>query len=420
MDLANVEISFAANQLKLRVADFDFRDGKTDFLEYSLRHRARFYAILSLIFILTILVGLIGLYLRTDIFASSSSEEVVPLVIESASPRPTLNIATVTQGPPTATYTLTPLPTATPSDTPTRGPCMITMPQGQSLIWALGQCGHQSLDVMPTILAINNLADAGQVRSGQTIEIPWPTSTEDPFAQASETPAESAQLQSDENESSVAVNEAIEAFAATTTPTLPPGVMWHQIQPQENIISVAVQYRTDVQTLSQLNRQVDFARCDFGETYGGPECLVQLFQGQMLRVPAPTATATLSPTPDPNATSTPTATPTFNQPNVFSPSDRQFFYVNELVTLRWIPSATLNTNETYRVDVRDTTSGINYVAFTNEVFFTIPQEWQGTQQDRHEFVWTVSVVNQQNLDAIRFQTEPRSFVWQGKLEGDKT
>lgn len=418
-DLSNEDIVLPSHQTKLDITDFDFRHGEMDLIEDALRHRATFYTIFGLTLVLTLFLAFIGLSLRTDFFSTELPSEPTQAIIVSPSPRPTLDIATVTQGPPTATYTLTPLPTATASVTPTRGPCTITMPQGQSLIWALGQCGHQSLDVMPTVLALNNLADAGQVRSGQAIQIPWPTHTENPNSQLSETPAESAQSQSDENDTSLAVNESIEAFAATTIPTLPPGVMWHQIQPKENIIAVAVRYSTDVQTLSQLNRQIDFARCDFGETYGGPECIVQLFQGQQLRVPAPTPTPTLSPTPDPNATATPTATPTFNEPNVFSPSDRQFFYVTELVTLRWIPTATLNTGETYRIDVRDMTSGMDYTAFTAEIFFTIPQDWQGTQQERHEFEWTVGVVNQQDPDNIRFQTESHIFVWQGRLEGDQ-
>lgn len=421
-DLSEVDVLTSLQRVKLDVADFDSQHGETDLLEAALRQTGNFYTIFAFALLLTLTIVIAFFLLQVDSFPLMSpaapQEEQTPLVIESPSPRPTLNIATVTQGPPTATHTLTPLPTFTPSDTPTRGPCIITMPQGQSLIWALGQCGHQSLDVMPTVLAENNLLDAGQVRSGQAIEIPWPTGTEDPNAQVTEEISNDSAEAETGVESALALNEEIQAFAATTTPTLPVGVMWHQVEPQENIIGVAVRYRTDVQTLSQLNRQIDFARCDFGETYGGPECIVQLFQGQLLRVPAPTPTPTLSPTPDPNATATPTATPTFNEPNVFSPPDRQFFYVNDLVTLRWIPTATLNPNEVYRVDVRDMTTGVSYIEYTSEVFFTIPPEWQGTERDRHEFEWTVGVINQQDPNNIRFQTDVYTFVWQGRIEGE--
>ena len=156
--------------------------------------------------------------------------------------------------------------------------------------------------------------------------------------------------------------------------------MWHEIQQGQNIISVAVQYSTDVQTLSQLNRQIDFARCDFGETYGGQDCIVQLFQGQLLRVPAPTPTATLSPTADPNATATPTPTATVNIPEAFSPTDREFFYHDELVTLRWVPTATLLEGDNYLVTVTDRTTGRVFTARTSNIFLTIPLDWQGTDR----------------------------------------
>ncbi|MCA9914504.1 MAG: LysM peptidoglycan-binding domain-containing protein, partial [Anaerolineae bacterium] len=210
--------------------------------------------------------------------------------------------------------------------------------------------------------------------------------------------------------------ESIQAFAATITPTLPAGVMWHTVQPEENIITIAVDYNADVKTLSELNREIDFARCDFGQRFGGAECIVQLFQGQRLRVPAPTPTPTLSPTVDPNATATPTATPTFNRPSPYSPADQSIFYVDELITLRWTPSGTLNPGEAYRVDVVDETSGITYTAYTEEIFFIIPQEWQGTQQQRHEFTWRVGIVSTDSPDAVRYQTETQRFTWQGNVE----
>ncbi|MEO1287015.1 MAG: LysM peptidoglycan-binding domain-containing protein, partial [Chloroflexota bacterium] len=362
-----------------------------------------------------ILVG-IGLALTTDIFQFNQPTDT-PLdePIGSATQRPTLDVSTVTQGPPTATYTMTPTATFTPSLTPTQGPCIITLPTGQTLTWALTQCGHRSLDVVPTVLSLNNLSDASSVQSGQELQIPRPTSTPDPNAIPTETPTLEGDADLGLDVAVAGPNEAIEAFQATAVPTLPAGVMWHVVQQGQNIISVAVQYNTDVQTLSQLNRQVDFARCDFGQTFGGQDCIVQLFQGQQLRVPAPTPTPTLSPTPDPNATATPTPTATVNIPSAFSPTDREFFYNDELVTLRWIPTATLRAGELYRVDVRNLTTNESFSATTVDIFLTIPTEWQGTQ-DRNEYEWSVGIISQDTPDNIRYQTEPLIFVWQGTPE----
>lgn len=413
-DLSSVEIAVRQN-IGDQPINYDFRQGETDLLEGSIEHTGNVYLVIIATVILTLLFAVLGLALTTDILSPVVTEEAIE-VAESASPRPTLDAATVTIGPPTSTLTYTPEPTFTPSLTPTQGPCVITLPQGQTMIWALGQCGHRSLDVMPTVLALNNLADASSVRSGQEILIPRPTSTPDPFAEPTDTPqAEGDAGLSDEEVASLGLDESIEAFQPTVTPTLPAGVMWHEIQQGQNIISVAVIYSTDVQTLSQLNRQIDFARCDFGETFGGQDCIVQLFQGQLLRVPAPTPTPTLSPTPDPNATATPTATATVNVPSAFSPSDREFFYNDERVTLRWVPTATLSTGEVYQVAVRDLTTGRTYSSLTSDIFFTLPSEWQGTRE-RHEFEWSIGIISQDNPDNVRYQTDPLIFVWQGNSE----
>ena len=410
-DLSSVEIATRQNNGNTNI-EYDFRQGETDLLEDSIGRTGNVYLVIIVTVILTLVFVTLGLALTTDIFSGIETEEPLEL-LESASPRPTMNAPTVTLGPPTATYTYTPQPTFTPSLTPTQGPCVITLPQGQTMIWALGQCGHRSLDVMPTVLALNNLADASSVRSGQEISIPRPTPTVDPNALPTETPQanDDASL-SDSEVASLGLDESIEAFQPTVTPTLPAGVMWHEIQQGQNIISVAVIYNTDVQTLSQLNRQIDFARCDFGEPFGGQDCIVQLFQGQLLRVPAPTPTPTLSPTPDPNATATPTATATVNIPSAFSPADREFFYNDELVTLRWVATATLSSGEVYRVAVTDLTTGEMYTSLTDDIFFTLPTDWQGIG-GRHEFEWSVGIVSEDVPDNVRHETETLIFVWQG-------
>lgn len=396
--------------------EYDFRHGETDLLESSVNNQANMFLVILVTVVITLaLVGL-GLALTTDIFTFGTPTEESLEPIESATQRPTVVGATVTLGPPTLTATYTPQPTFTPSQTPTQGPCVINLPQGQTLTWALLQCGHQSLDVIPTVLALNNLSDSSSVRSGQELLIPRPTLTPDPNAIPTDTPAPEGDASIDGLEiASSGLNESIEAFQPTVTPTLPAGVMWHEIQQGQNIISVAVQYNTDVQTLQQLNRQIDFARCDFGQTFGGQDCIVQLFQGQLLRVPAPTPTPTLSPTPDPNATATPTPTATVNIPSAFSPTDRQFFYSDELITLRWVPTATLQAGESYRVDVVDLTTGREFSAQTTDIFFTVPLEWQGSAT-RHEYQWTVGIVSQDATNDVRYQTSPLIFVWQGSPE----
>jgi ribosomal protein L40E len=401
-------------QLNLRDRErFDFHYGEADLLENVLRPEATVFTFASVVILILIGIGIGYFVFQSQPSTNSAGEVLLP----SPTLPPTLSAATVTLGPPTATLTMTPEPTATPTLTPTRGPCVITLPEGQSLIWAVANCGHQSLDVIPTVLALNNIADAGSVRSGQQILIPWPTETPNPEATSLPDTTSEPSARNNTGETVLVVDESIDAFAPTELPTLPAGIMWHQVAQGENIITIADLYSADVKTLSELNREMDFARCDFGFRFGGPECIVQLFQGQLMRVPAPTPTPTLSPTPDPNATATPTPTPTYNQPSVFAPDDRAFFYADQLVTLRWIPSATLNPGESYLVEVQDLTTGRSFSVLTADIVFTVPFEWRGTEQLRHEYQWTVGVVDNANTGQIRFQTDPRIFVWQGKVEG---
>lgn len=393
---------------------YDFGYGETDLLENSLAKRARLGLFVSLFATLTIVVGLV-------LVTWLNRESLLPIgesTAEAITLTPVLLVpfATVTEGPPTRTATFTPAPTNTPTETPTPAPCVQRIVAGGSLIGAITNCGHRSLDVLPTVLALNNIADAAQVRIGQEITIPWPTPTPDPNA----TPAETQMARSFNN--SVALNNplaldtSIDPFAPTATATLPAGVMWHQVAPGDNIITVALAYNANAKVLSELNPEVDFARCEFGERFGGPECLVQLFAGQMLRVPEPTPMPTLSPTPDPNATATPTPTATFNMPNAVSPSNRQFFNVNELIALRWVPSATLRTNEAYRIDVENVTTGERHISLTTDIVFIVPTEWRGKENRRYEYRWQVSIINQSAPDALNYPTEPRLFFWQGTTE----
>lgn len=402
---------------------YDFRYGESDLLEGSLDGRGQSYIVMVVTAFLVVAMGFIGLQLLTmtngGVNPSSSNGGNMPT-------RPALEIATVTEGPPTATRTNTPLPTATPTITPTSAPCMQTILQGDSLIGAITRCGYRTLEVMPTVMALNNITDAGNIRAGQEIVIPWPTETPDPNAPTEE-PTEPANggngANGDEDSSSLdddpfALREIVDPFAPTATATLPPGVMWHTVQSQENIIVIALAYNIDAKILSELNPEVDFARCEFGERFGGPECMVPLFEGQRLRVPEPTPLPTLSPTPDPNATATPTPTPTFNRPNALSPSDGRFFNRNDLVILRWASTGTLAPGEVYLVQVNDVTTGERFTATTRELSYTIPLEWQGRISQRHNYTWTVGIITEGQPDRIRFETSPLGFVWQGLAESN--
>lgn len=332
----------------------------------------------------------------------------LPIVTNTA--RPTVFLVTVTQGPPTQA------PTPSPTITPTQGPCTQVVQSGDDLIAIIYRCGHRQFDtIIDAVVELNSLEDASRIQEGQTIQVPWPTATIDPNAVPTATVSEDQSGSSNDSSLTVADSggESVMGVQLVPTETLQPGVAWHTVRKDENIIIIAVTYGATLRILSELNPQVTFSQCDFGLGTGGENCVVQLFEGQQIRVPAPTPTPTIQPTASGSETPTPTATPTFNAPTALSPSNRAFFQKDDLITLRWVGTGTLAENQSYLVEVEDQTSGQKYSATTQELFFIVPNEWHGREGDRHNYVWSVSVIDSANPDNPYFTTETRMFTWQG-------
>lgn len=414
----------SAEKQKVDAARFqyDYRYGETDLLEGSLGKTARNFTLGIIVFAVLICAGIIAISLAPRFLSSS---ETIFVAEDTPTPRPTLHVSTVTEGPPTLTLTFTPRPTDTPTITPTPEPCMQQVLPGDSLIAIIVRCGHTDRDVIDEVLEINGIEDAAFIQQGQTIIVPWPTASPDPNAASTEAAEEESSdtgsiesLDDLENidlaDSDVLLSlDTFDPFAPTATATLPPGVQWHVVESGENLTIIITQYGADVKVLSELNPELDFALCEFGQTYGGPECTVFLSVGQQIRVPAPTPTPTLSPTPSGSETPTPTPTATFNAPSAISPAEREFFNADELVTLRWIATAQLGENEVYRVVVEDTTLGVTYNADTTDLFYILPPDWRGIQELRHNYRWQIAIVNLDNPDDILYRTDTRTFVWQG-------
>ena len=400
---------------------FDFQFGETDLAENQLKWPGGTYIFAGAL-VLAALICMGSIFVGATRFMAMFSQNSAPAGTEATpistadtfapatnTTLPTLVFSTVTDAPPTHTPVATPAPTETP------GPCMQQVQTGDSLIGLVSRCGHRDLAVIDLVLELNNLDSPEALQAGQTLEIPWPT----PTVTVDETDAE--ETASDDANDQASSEVMVEVSSASGAPdpfsrptaTLQPGVAWHTVTQGENIISVAVQYGADAKILSELNPEVTFSQCDFGQFGGGPSCVVLLYQGQRIRVPAPTLTPTLSPTPSGSETPTPTPTPTYNAPSVLSPGHRALFQRQELVTLRWVASGSLGAGQTYRVNVRNLTDDVNHKGDTTELFFVLPESWQG-ESGRHEYEWTVSVTDVDNSDSLQFTTEPRNFFWEGR------
>ncbi len=402
---------------------FRSRFGESDLMESELRWRSGPVIVSGLLVLLVALCGGATLFAMNVVSPGAPNEpdpavemiqqQVIPAenaTLTTNTPRPTVPFATVTNAPPTVT------------PTPTEGPCLITVQSGATLYGILALCGHRDFDVLDEVLEINDLADGTSLQLGDVIEVPRPTPTLDPNA------TEEAGDDSDgavEGEASgggfasILLAEGVEdlpTFTPSPSPTLPPGVMWHLIEPNQDITTIAYLYSSGVEVLSQLNPEIDFAQCDFGEFTGGPDCTVFLRAGQQMRVPAPTPTPTLEPSPSGSETATPTATATFNAPILTSPGSGALFRRDELVTLRWAGTGTLGEDEVYRVEIRNLTVDVEYTQDVRDPLFILPSDWQQLDGRRHEYRWRILIIDRSNPTEPKFQTPFRTFTWEATGE----
>lgn len=421
--LTNVPVASPTDNVNRRPIFYDNQHGETDLFEGNLRWRGGTYLLGGVVVV--ILLGCISMLLlagsqlfsnnNLPISSNGNLGAATPVIttgnaltITTNTPRPTLFLATVTLGPPTATAT------DTPTMTPTVGPCEQQVQPNDDLISILYRCGHRTIDnILPTVLELNDLSDPSQLQAGQIIQVPWPTPTVDPNA----IPTSTIEAGVEGGSETVVVADSATrpegGIRPIPTATLQPGVMWHQVQKDENIIQIAVNYGATLRILSELNPEVTFSQCDFGLGTGGANCIVQLYEGQRIRVPAPTPVPTIPPTPSGSETPTPTATATFNAPSVLGPSERAFFRKDEFVTLRWVATGSLGNGQSYLIRVRDINTNAEYTGTTQELYFIVPQEWRSQAAERHDYSWTVSVIDDERPDSPHFTTEERRFTWQG-------
>ncbi len=352
--------------------------------------------------------------------ATQQDGTFIPSAIPTNTPRTPSSAPTWTLTPKMLDLpTITPVP-PTPTITPTPEPCYQTAWAGATIFEMALKCGHVDWSVVDVILEMNDMESAAELRENQTLEIPWPTPTPggDPAQQSSDAGAEagdSMALASEPVLNEFGTPDRLAQYQ-NVEPTLRPGQKWHVIQAGETIAGIAYQYDTTVEILSQINPEIPFLQCDYGQTYGGPNCSVMLYEGQSLRVPV------LVPTPEPTATPgtrtpTPQPTPTYNAPYVIAPENEAHFNGDQIVTLRWNGTGTLAANERYVVRVLDRDTGENFLALVPDTFYSLPGGWQPDDGNRHTLEWTVSIGTIDadfNVVDEYDMTTPRRFTWNSR------
>jgi hypothetical protein len=383
-------ISIPQKENKQAIRDHTYIHTDTDLLETQTKShnkQTNTTTRTALVILTTVIITFIALLNKNP----DHKAETIP------TPTPTTNQSLSTS---TADPTEPPTPLQAPTITPTQTPCIQQVQPGDTLITLAEQCGHRDLNIIQVILDLNNISNPNQIQVNQTIIIPWPT----PVSSGEQTETNTQPIRQDNQPQTLNL----------PTETLQPGITWHKVLKDENIIAVAIQYGATLRILSELNPEVTFSQCDFGLGSGGPNCIVQLYEGQSIRVPAPTATPTIQPTPSGSETPTPTATPTFNVPSPLTPAQATFFNQDAIITLRWVSTGTLDENQTYQITVTNLDADKIYTATTNDLFFIIPPEWQHQTAEPHKYTWTVAIINNTNPANSLFETQPQQFTWQGR------
>lgn len=295
-------------------------------------------------------------------------------------------------GGPLATWTPVP-PTITLTPSATLGPYEHRVAAGESLSTIAQRYGYTNPAVFREILRLNpQIPNENSLPLGQVILIPRMTET--PTPQGFDVTATALATRGIELPRAISTNTVIDCYT---------------VQEGDNIISIAAEYNTTIEILSQLNSEIIFQGCDFNIRSGGPNCGPLLGIGQCVRVPFPTPTPTFSPTP--SGSETPTATPTYAAPQVISPPEG--WTVRGALRLEWVSTRILKANEYYYIELRDTVNGQTFQDVTKDTSLALPVTLIPPAGESHRIEWRVTVARQDDGGqfAIIGADRLRSFVW---------
>lgn len=304
------------------------------------------------------------------------------------------------------------LATETPSDTPapptnppppteTLGPFEYVIQESDTLMYIiqLPQHGYgYELNVAQLVVDLNeNMTSIDFLPpAGSTILIPRPTSTATPEGMA-------------------ATQEVLESLDIDTSSgaALSSGstVGCYEVQEDDSLVSIAAEYDTTLEIISQLNTDLNWFGCDFTLPSGGPQCNPTIQIGQCINVPQPTPIPTNTATPSGNET--PTPTPTYPAPRMLYPTNNSVVPPGQF-DLQWVAVTGLEDGDEYLVELTDVTNGQKTLQVTSSTSFTLPDTFVPNDGQPHVIEWRVSVTrkNEQGVYGyIGGQGNWRSFQW---------
>ena len=292
-------------------------------------------------------------------------------------------------------------PTEIPLPTATFGPVEYVIQPDDTLMYIIQLPQHgfdYELNVAQQVVDLNeNMSSIDFLPAvGSTILIPRPTATSTP-------------------EGSEATQQVLATLRVdgTTGARLPFGssVGCYEVEEDDSLVSIATNYNTTLEVLSQLNPDLNWFGCVFSEPSGGPSCSPTIQIAQCINVPQPTPIPTFTLTPSGLETATPT--PTY-------PAPRMLYPVNNVVVppgrfdLQWVGVAGVTTGDEYLVEVTDVTSGQKLLQVTESTSLTMTDSFVPSDGQVHTIQWRVSVARKNEAGVYGFvggTGEWRVFEW---------
>jgi LysM repeat protein len=285
---------------------------------------------------------------------------------------------------------------AVPAPTETLAPYVHVIQTEDTLYYIIQQYGYTTLDVIPEIVQLNPNIPNADTLPGVGSEILIPRQTVTP------TPAFTPQPTAGPDGASVDANAEAQ------------NVDCYYVQEGDTLVGIAEMYRMTLEQLSQLNRDLNWFGCDFGNYSGGEDCNPTIQIGQCINVYMPTPTPTLTPTASGNETVTPT--PTFAPPAAVYPPEGAIAPAG-VFSLYWVGVGVLAENEYYLVEVFDVTGDSDMRLVTKQTSMPLPASMIPSDGQPHTINWQVNVAmpNADGIFRVISGVGPmRSFQWQSR------
>ena len=329
-----------------------------------------------------------------------------PTVHVSATASPTstaLPTATPQIAPATATDTAPP-PTATPLPTETPGPFEYVIQEGDTLYYIiqLPQHGYAYDEAAArAVVALNDSISSVDILPppGSVILIPRPTATAAPLgARATQALLEAIGI--DSSSGALLASDAI--------------VGCHHVESGDNLVSIAVEYDTTLEVMSQLNPDLNWFGCAFTEKSGGPDCNPTIQIGECIRAPLPRPLPSRTPTPSGDETATPR--PTYPAPRLLYPTEDTAVPPGAL-TIQWVSVSGLGAADEYLIELSDQTSGRSMTQVSQANAFAVPDEFVPNDGGAHTVLWRVSVARRNDEGGYSLVGQPgvwHEFDWMSR------